>query len=184
MATKSAWRRWAAALRQAPTPGESERLVTVLHAFLSDRPARILTYKAMAHELNIDPLAELLDPDSLRLTRTPARGPLTVHPFNSELETHRFGFEQPTADSATTSLDEIEVALVPGVLFSRDGARLGHGRGYYDELLARCKPTAILIGVTLEAQVVRELPTAGHDIAMTHLATENGVVPTPISGHR
>jgi len=184
MATKSAWRHWAAATRHAPTPGESERLVTVLHNFLSDRAARILTYKAMTHELNIDPLAELLDPDSLLLTRTPARGPLTVHPFYGELENHRFGFEQPTADSATTKLEEIEVALVPGVLFSRDGTRLGHGRGYYDELLAQCGPTTIFIGVTLEAQVVRELPTADHDIAMTHLATENGVVPTPTTGHR
>ena len=51
----------------------------------------------------------------------------------------------------------IEVVLVPGLMFARDGGRLGHGKGYYDTLLSSFQPRPYLIGVTVDRRVVDDL---------------------------
>ena len=50
------------------------------------------------------------------------------------------------------------VILVPGMAFTREGLRLGRGKGYYDRYLARY-PKAITIGVCRSYQLVGELPS-------------------------
>ncbi len=51
----------------------------------------------------------------------------------------------------------------------------GHGAGYYDRFLARLSPSVLRIGVT-SGYLVSELPREVHDVPMTHLATEIGVI--------
>jgi phosphomannomutase len=109
------------------------------------------------------------------LTRTPARGELTVHPFAGPMERHRFGFLQPRDSAPELDPEEIDVALVPGVVFDAQGVRLGRGSGHFDRLLARLRPDALRIGVVPAELVVDRLPMESHDLPMTHLATEEGV---------
>ena len=66
---------------------------------------------------------------------------------------------------------------MPGLMFARDGGRLGHGKGYYDTLLASLGSRPHLIGVTVDRRVVDTLPMTGHDIWMDGLATESGFHP-------
>lgn len=81
---------------------------------------------------------------------------------------------QPNADSPMVADDAIAVVLVPGLAFSMDGSRLGHGAGYYDRLLARLGGGVIRVGVT-DGFIVSGLTTDDHDVPMTHLAGETGV---------
>ena len=69
----------------------------------------------------------------------------------------------------------IEVALVPGLAFDPLGRRLGRGKGYYDRLLAGLPADAPRVGVTLDRLMAETVPVDPHDVAMTHLVTENGV---------
>ncbi len=57
----------------------------------------------------------------------------------------------------------IDVALVPGVAFTAEGARLGRGKGYYDRFLPRLT-NAYLYGICFPYQVVESLPCSAHDI--------------------
>lgn len=91
------------------------------------------------------------------------------------MEPHRFGFEQPAVDAPTIALDEVDVVLVPGLAFDRQGNRLGRGKGYYDELLARLPQGTIRIGVTVDELLVDSLPTEDHDQRVAWIATESGV---------
>ena len=109
----------------------------------------------------------------LVMTRTPDAGWLTVHAWHAPRETHRWGFEQP-APEAVVFTGEIDIALVPGVLFDTAGGRLGHGKGYYDELLTRLG-VPVRIGVAPGALIVPVLPAQDHDVRMTHLVSERGV---------
>ena len=106
-------------------------------------------------------------------TRTPEEGWLTLHTWEEPRESHRWGFENPTAEAQIFE-GRIDIVLVPGAAFDVAGGRLGHVKGYYDELLARID-VAVRIGVGLAQFVVPRLPQDPHDVAMTHLATESGV---------
>lgn len=175
---KAGWRRWAAARRAAAPPVDHAAVVAGLRAFLAGAVGggRVLTYRPIPGEVDLDAL--LGGPWPCAVTRTHAGGLLTVHPADAPVERHRFGFEQPVAGAPEVPPAEITVALVPGVAFDRHGTRLGHGAGHYDRLLPRLAPGIPLVGVTPRALLVaHRLPREPHDVAMTHLATEDGVVP-------
>ncbi len=56
------------------------------------------------------------------------------------------------------------VVLVPGLAFTEDGARLGRGAGYYDQLLREASGGKITtIGLCRRAQLVGALPQQPHD---------------------
>ena len=59
--------------------------------------------------------------------------------------------------------------LVPGVAFTKDGKRLGHGKGFYDiyiEKMRRSGMNPFLCGTCLPCQIVEDLPTDEHDVPM------------------
>ena len=69
---------------------------------------------------------------------------------------------------------ELDLVMVPGVGFSRDGARMGNGQGYYDRLLDRVRPIARSSG-SLRMSVVPDLPVSPHDVFMDKVVTEKAV---------
>ncbi len=156
------------------------RLCTVVDRFLAQRSGWVVAYSALPGEPNLGPL--LADAASARfaLTRTPDTGmDLTVHPASGVLERHRYGFDQPVAESEVVADEEIAVVLVPGLAFDRHGNRLGHGAGYYDRFLARLGPDVAIVGVS-DGFIVDRIPSEPHDVAMTHLATDAGVMALPL----
>lgn len=62
--------------------------------------------------------------------------------------------------------EALDLVVVPGVAFTRDGARLGRGRGYYDRYLALPGVRAFCVGVCFAHQLVDALPVEPHDRAM------------------
>ena len=67
---------------------------------------------------------------------------------------------------------ELDLIMVPGVAFDRNGARMGHGKGYYDKLLQHARLDAPLVALAFECQLFEQIPTASHDIFMDLLITE------------
>ena len=84
---------------------------------------------------------------------------------------------EPFADPAL-AIDpgSIDLILVPGVAFTRSGARLGRGGGYYDRLLSVLPAGTCKIGVCFDAQIVSELPLHPHDQHVDFVATESGIL--------
>lgn len=170
---KEKWRSIAASI--APTtPGESTAITTTVREVLRRHDWRVvLTFLAMPGEVDLGDLRK--DSDlTLAVTRTPRNGPLTIHALEEPLERHPFGYLQPRADARPIASDGIAVVLVPGLLFARNGGRLGHGKGYYDKLLSSLNPRPYLIGATVDRRVVNELPMADHDVWMDAVASESG----------
>jgi 5-formyltetrahydrofolate cyclo-ligase len=74
----------------------------------------------------------------------------------------------------------IDLVLVPGLAFSRHGARIGHGPGHYDRLLApvRDLATPLRIGVAFAAMIdppEGEILMEPHDVPMHALFSEDGI---------
>jgi 5-formyltetrahydrofolate cyclo-ligase len=69
--------------------------------------------------------------------------------------------EPPTTKKV--SLSHIDLAIVPAIAFTKEGNRLGHGKGYYDKLFASSKKLPYTIGLALHEQIVEEIPVEKHD---------------------
>lgn len=77
----------------------------------------------------------------------------------------RYNINEPSSHcSSLSNLDEIDLAIIPGRAFTRDGLRMGRGKGYYDRTLTsiRCPKW----GVAFNCQIVEELPTDPWDIRL------------------
>ncbi|MHB1036882.1 MAG: 5-formyltetrahydrofolate cyclo-ligase [Pirellulales bacterium] len=69
-------------------------------------------------------------------------------------------------------VNELDLIVVPGVAFDRGGARLGHGQGYYDKLLAEVAPAVPRVGLAYECQVFLRIPVEPHDVPLGKIITE------------
>ena len=66
----------------------------------------------------------------------------------------------------------IDLVLVPGIAFTRDGARMGRGFGFFDRFLAHRAGPAIKIGVAFRFQIVESLPLEPHDVKLDLVVTD------------
>lgn len=69
-------------------------------------------------------------------------------------------------------LDEIDLVVVPGVVFDKNGYRIGYGGGFYDNFLPKLKTDAKKIAVAFEMQMIEQIPYEGHDVRMDKIITE------------
>ena len=99
--------------------------------------------------------------------------------LDEQLETGMFGIREPKAGlekfvrekdcRVKSGHDTAIFVLVPGVAFTKDGKRLGHGKGFYDIYIERMKKAGMnpfLCGICLPCQVLEDLPADEHDVLM------------------
>lgn len=97
--------------------------------------------------------------------------------FN-DLEIGSYGIMEPRQECLKSS--SIDVILVPTVGISPVGVRLGYGHGFYDRFLAISK--SVTIALTLEKQIIKNIPKEDHDIRIDWIVTEDRIIET--SKHR
>ncbi len=76
----------------------------------------------------------------------------------------------------TVSIDkrQIDLQIVPGVVFSDEGFRIGFGGGYYDRYLADYNGSRV--SLAFEEQTSQEVPIEEHDIPVNKIITEDRVI--------
>jgi 5-formyltetrahydrofolate cyclo-ligase len=79
------------------------------------------------------------------------------------------------APGKVVQAEDLDLVMVPGVAFDRNGGRSGHGKGYYDKLLQHARPDAPLVALAFECQMFPEIPVAPHDIFMDQVITEAAI---------
>lgn len=99
-----------------------------------------------------------------------------------ELELGMYKILEPKAAlrevaSKKATIEELDLVLVPGVAFDRQGGRTGHGKGYYDKLLENARPDTPLVALAFECQLFDEIPMQSHDIYMDAVVTEGAIYP-------
>jgi 5-formyltetrahydrofolate cyclo-ligase len=77
---------------------------------------------------------------------------------------------------------KIELALIPGIVFDRQGGRIGFGGGYFDRLLPKM-PKAYHLGLAYSAQIsTAPLPLESFDARLHAIATDKEImVASPVS---
>jgi 5-formyltetrahydrofolate cyclo-ligase len=92
-----------------------------------------------------------------------------VQNVRSDIVTGQFGIREPAARCPEIPLSRFDLILVPGVAFDGHGHRLGHGKGYYDRLLAGAG--GVKCGIAFDEQMVNEIPTGPSDAGMNFILT-------------
>lgn len=94
----------------------------------------------------------------------------------SSLEKGSFDIMEPKDDCKVDN--KLDVILIPTVGITPKGIRLGYGHGFYDRFLVENKVTTI--SLTLEKQVVKNIPKSEHDIIIDWIVTEDRMLQTQI----
>ena len=90
-------------------------------------------------------------------------------PLEEQVESGGFQIREPKLSLKKVSLGEFfpenAVILVPGLLFSADGKRLGRGKGFYDRYIAAipAEKKALLCGTGFSFQLAPDVPVEPHD---------------------
>src|SRR5205085_367533 len=68
----------------------------------------------------------------------------------------KWNIQQPSLDDKNREIatNDIDLIIVPGLGFSLDGSRLGHGKGYYDKYLNSLKENTYTIGLAFREQIM------------------------------
>jgi 5-formyltetrahydrofolate cyclo-ligase len=106
----------------------------IQHAFLTNK--RVFIPRYSSDSMDMVRVHSLDDLDSLPMTKWNIRQPL---------------LDDTTREIASADIDLI---LVPGLGFSLDGARLGHGKGFYDRYLSSLSKHSYKIGLAYRQQLV------------------------------
>ena len=172
---------------------EEERAVksaAICH-FLKEIPAlrqaeTVFSYAASPVEANLDEINQVLAAQGKRVCF-----PLcysdgimqAVLPAPNDPQAWRrgaFGIREPIPERSTVvDPEEIDVVLVPCVVFDDRGGRCGHGKGYYDRFLEGISPNVLKILIAFDAQKTDGVAMEETDVRMDMVVTEQGITVIP-----
>lgn len=102
----------------------------------------------------------------------PADKSLTFYQVDTfdQLETVYFGIPEPIPERCEPRTPaELDLIIVPGLVFDHKGYRIGYGGGYYDRFLQRVGQTP-LVSLAFPFQVTEEeLPVNQYDLPVGHI---------------
>ena len=172
------------AVREAKTAEEAREGSAALCRRLAgwdlvQRARRVMAYIAFRNELDLAALFEMRPAIEWIVPRVVAArdggprdsGPaMALHPYDpARLVRHRFGMLEPAPDLPTVEPATLDVVLVPGVAFDRQGGRMGFGGGFYDGFLPTTN--ALRVGITYDDCLIDAVPCDAHDQRMDWVFT-------------
>jgi len=94
--------------------------------------------------------------------------------LEEKLVKSNFGVEEPRGDERNfVDKNKIDLVIVPGLCFDKEGNRLGFGRGYYDRFL---RNTGLkTIGICFKEQMINNglIPISDSDVKIWQVITED-----------
>ncbi len=87
----------------------------------------------------------------------------------------RYGMAEPPSGSAM-AISEPDLVIVPGLVFDREGNRLGYGRGYYDRFFKTLPYGVTKIALAFDEQISDEIIKEEYDVPMDFIVTPSEVI--------
>ena len=113
--------------------------------------------------------------------------PITIHKerkllvseifdFDRELEIGHYNILTPKKEFIREVPPKlIDIVLVPGLIFSPEGYRVGYGGGYYDRFFSKNREV-FKIGLCYEMQIAPKVPVGIYDLPVDCIITEERIV--------
>lgn len=100
--------------------------------------------------------------------------PTEIHSLTNDVRDSDRGIREPI-DGMPIPVADIDIVIVPGLGFDRDGNRLGRGSGFYDRFLCHRDFRGVACALALEDQVVDAIPSEQRDVRMHMLVTDKRI---------
>lgn len=147
----------------------SEMLCKSIKSHLAVSGARVVAlFSPLPDEPQIWPLVEELAKNLLVVLPRVEGDAMRFYCYDGAVESGSFGIMEPRG-SEVVNPGEIDAIVVPGVVFTSDGKRVGRGRGYYDRYMSHDDFRALKLGVCYPVQIVDDIPCEAHDIVMDYV---------------
>ncbi|WP_138415783.1 5-formyltetrahydrofolate cyclo-ligase [Aquibacillus sediminis] len=92
-----------------------------------------------------------------------------------QLESVYFNLFEPIPEQERRiDKNQVDLMIVPGLVFDPSGFRIGYGGGYYDRYLADFGGTTLSLASTM--QIIDTVPADDYDISVDHVLTETGLL--------
>ena len=133
---------------------------------------KIATFSPLPDEPNLEKLILLLPESEFYFPRihTSSNREL-IFEKGENFEIGQYNIFEPRSEFSLSPY-ELDAIIVPGLCFSKNGCRLGRGKGYYDKTLANIHQEK-LIGVTYSSVFPFAFKEESHDIKMGSIITES-----------
>jgi len=94
--------------------------------------------------------------------------------FN-DLEPGRLGILEPKKDKIhEADLESIDVMIIPGLAFDKQGNRVGYGEGNYDNFMKNT--CAMKIALCYNFQLFEDVPHKEHDVPINMIITQDKIL--------
>lgn len=137
----------------------------------------VLMYVPINNEVDLLPLARDLYMDKKKVLFPRLIGykdivPYIIDDLFCDFKPGAYNIPEPD----TRPYDEdIDLAIIPGIAFGKDGSRIGYGKSYFDRFLAGRRVEKI-IGVCYDFQILDELPHTDKDYPVDVLVSEKSFI--------
>lgn len=81
------------------------------------------------------------------------------------IEENEWGIPEPLGGIRVAE-EELDLIFIPLLVCDQQGYRVGYGKGYYDRFLAKCRPDALKIGLSMFELVDKITDVDPYDIAL------------------
>ncbi|MBU3182081.1 5-formyltetrahydrofolate cyclo-ligase [Clostridium psychrophilum] len=103
--------------------------------------------------------------------------PYKINNLTSDLIKSTFGVMEPNHNLLDkVNIEDIDLIIVPGVVFDNDCNRIGLGAGYYDRFLLKILKSTLTIGIAYDYQIIDKVPTDKFDIPLDFIITERRTI--------
>ncbi|MCI0634224.1 MAG: 5-formyltetrahydrofolate cyclo-ligase [Actinobacteria bacterium] len=138
----------------------------------------VMAFWSFGSEVDTAPLISRLLDDGRTVALPRTEGPEIVpvaYERGDPVRSTAYGAMEPPF-GRVLGAEELDLVVVPGVAFDRDGNRIGYGRGFYDRLLSRARSEVPAVAIAFGMQVVDHVPIGGADRRIDAIVTEDEVV--------
>lgn len=153
---------------------ENEMLSRLVETSQWQQANVIATTYPMNHEFDTKKLMKKAfeEGKTIVIPKTKALGEMDFYMYDDsvELELTKFGVYEPVG-SELYEKENIDLMMVPGVGFTKEGKRIGYGGGFYDRYLTGFNGDTI--SLVFKEQLLDELETEPHDKMVDTLICAN-----------
>ena len=103
--------------------------------------------------------------------------PFRITDFDQDLLPGYKGIREPDrSKTKQLSVEQIDLAIIPGTAFDTRGGRIGQGTGYYDRFIPTLNITTRKVALAFECQMVSQVPMEPSDKYVDIIITEDRII--------